>query len=74
MRRVPIRVRGVDYPSVTAAALALGVAKSAVCRSLELGTLDRLGLSKQETTLISVTVPVDKADAIRALVMSEIAK
>jgi hypothetical protein len=74
VRRVPIRVRGVDYPSITAAAAALNVAKSAVCHALDHGRLEKLGLPKTETTTVSVVVPVERADEIRAVLMRELGK
>ena len=43
---VPIRIRGEEYPSESAAARALGVSQSAVHRALERGTLDRVGVCK----------------------------
>lgn len=45
--RVPVRIRGVDYPSLIAAAEALGVTNAAVYNALERGTIDGVGLGKK---------------------------
>lgn len=45
--RCPVRIRGVDYPSIEAAARALGVHQSNICRHLALhGHADGVGLRK----------------------------
>ena len=44
MTAVPTRIRGVDYPSMGAAARALGVTRGAIWYAMEKGTLDRCGL------------------------------
>ena len=41
---MPIRIRGVVYPSQQAAAIALGVHPTTICKALEAGTLDRVAL------------------------------
>ena len=43
----PVTVRGVTYPSMTAAARALGVTKQAVSRALDKGTLDGVGFGRR---------------------------
>lgn len=40
----PVRIRGVNYPSIKQAAEALGVAVLTVSRHLDAGTLDKIGL------------------------------
>lgn len=40
----PIQIRGVDYPSMRAAAEALGVTHGAIWQALEKGRLERVGL------------------------------
>lgn len=42
----PVRIRGVDYPSMSAAARALGVTHQAVSCAVETGNLDGVGLRK----------------------------
>ena len=42
----PVRIRGVDYPSMSAAARALGVTHQAVSWAAEHGWLDGVGLRK----------------------------
>jgi hypothetical protein len=46
---VPVRIRGVDYPSQTAAALALGVTNAAIYQALECGAIDRAGIGKKHS-------------------------
>lgn len=41
---MPIRIRGVIYRSQQAAAIALGVHPTTICKALEAGTLDRVAL------------------------------
>lgn len=43
-KAVPIRIRGKDYPSVVAAAKAIGVSAYAVHRALDNGTIETVGL------------------------------
>ncbi len=45
--KCPVRIRGQDYPSQTAAARALGVSKSTVCLALDRGAIDRVGLGRK---------------------------
>lgn len=44
MNPVPVTIRGVTYPSIGAAARALGVGRTAVQHAIRLGRLDRVGL------------------------------
>lgn len=44
MNEIPTRIRGVDYPSMKAAAIALGVKPPTVWKAAERGTLDSVGL------------------------------
>lgn len=46
MPGVPVRIRGVTYPSLTAAGKALGVNPSTVAMHLDNGTIDRTGLGQ----------------------------
>lgn len=41
---VKVRIRGVEYPSISAAAKALGVSRAAVQQGIAKGNLDRVGL------------------------------
>ena len=41
---MPIRIRGVIYRSQQAAAIALGVHHTTICKALEAGTLDKVAL------------------------------
>jgi len=41
---VPVRIRGIDYPSISSAAAALGVKPNTVQGALERGTIDNVGL------------------------------
>lgn len=43
---VPIRIRGIDYPSINAAAKAVGVSPAALRNALDRGTLEQVGLRK----------------------------
>lgn len=43
-KAVPIRIRGKDYPSVVAAAKAIGVSAHAIHRALDNGTIETVGL------------------------------
>ena len=43
---LPVRIRGVDYPSAKAAAEALGVSREWVYNALCRGRIDRVGLGK----------------------------
>lgn len=45
-RPVPVCIRGVHYPSITAAARALGVTDRAVHHALDEGNPDRVGTGK----------------------------
>jgi len=42
-RRVPVRIRGVVYPSMQAAADAIGVSRQAVSNAIERSTQDSIG-------------------------------
>lgn len=42
----PVQIRGTTYPSMKAAALALGVTNEAVRQAKQRGTLDRVGLKR----------------------------
>lgn len=43
---IPVTVRGVDYPSISAASRALGVSTSPLSRALAVGKQDNVGLSR----------------------------
>lgn len=45
-QRVPIRIRGVDYPSIKAAADALGLCHTTISSHLSRGTLDNAGMGR----------------------------
>ncbi len=65
----PVRtiIRGVEYPSMAAAARALGVHRSVVWRAAERGTLDRVGFGdKVPVTIDGITYP-SLSEAGRAL-------
>lgn len=56
---VPLRIRGVDYPSIRAAAQALGVSYSTVANALDRGTLEYIGMgtkSPAKGNPIAVTI------------------
>lgn len=44
VQRVPVRIRGVDYPSISDAARALGLTPAAISFALDRGTIDTVGL------------------------------
>lgn len=52
----PVVIRGVQYPSQTSAARALGVPQSAVYQALERGTLDGVGLGRNHHSKIRMRV------------------
>jgi len=52
----PCRVRGVLYPSQTAAARALGVTKTTVGMALNRGAIDTIGLGKNSTLRTPIRV------------------
>lgn len=63
---VPVRIRGVTYPSQTAAAEALGVNQSTIAGALDRGTIDRVGCgagsnSAKPVTLHGVSFPSYRA-------------
>lgn len=60
-----IRIRGVTYPSMKAAAAALGVNKSTIWRALEKGTLETCGLNMCAGTVDGIWYP-SKSAAARA--------
>ena len=60
------RIRGVTYPSMTAAAKALGVAVATVARAMDMGTLDTCGLDRTSGLLDGVAYK-SKTDAAAAL-------
>ena len=62
----PIKLRGVAYPSIRAAARGLGMSSSAVSRALEKGTLEKCGLFSFAGRIDGVLY-VSKAAAARAL-------
>lgn len=71
MIKVPVRIRGVDYPSIRSAARALGVGVGTVCTALDRGTVDHVGLRRANSNeTISVVVPASCADEVRAAIMS----
>ena len=41
---IPVRIRGIDYPSIQKAADALGVHRTTIERALERGTQDSVGM------------------------------
>jgi predicted DNA-binding protein (UPF0251 family) len=43
----PVRIRGVDYPSQKAAALALGTSKNTITNALDEGWIDEVGLRRR---------------------------
>lgn len=52
----PVVIRGVQYPSQTSAARALGVPQSAVYQALERGTLDGVGLGRNHHSKLRMMV------------------
>lgn len=46
---VPIRIRGRDYPSIEAAARAIGVSRHSVDRALRNGTLETVGVPNAQS-------------------------
>ena len=44
----PVVIRGVNYPSQSAAARALGVAQTNISKALDLGTVDNVGLGRNQ--------------------------
>lgn len=70
----PVTIRGVTYPSVLAAARALGVSPAAICNARARGGLETVGLNPTITTpcpvaIRGVTYPSQNA-AARALGVS----
>lgn len=62
-----VRIRGVDYPSQAAAARTLGVSYTHVCRALDRGDADSIGISRfKSVTIKGVEYPTASA-AARAL-------
>jgi hypothetical protein len=55
-QRSPTLIRGVEYPSQTAAARALGIAQSGICKHLDRGTIDTTGLGRVTPPGRSVTI------------------
>jgi len=53
---VPLRIRGVDYPSINQAAKALGVCINVVWRALDEGRLETVGLYRTHGRPKSVTI------------------
>ena len=51
---VPVEIRGVVYPSQWSAAKALGVNQRTICRALEDGWLDRVGLTKRRAVRVTI--------------------
>ena len=47
MKRTPVTIRGVKYPSQSEAARCLGVRQPVICNAMRTGTLDNVGLRKQ---------------------------
>jgi len=60
---VKVTIRGVTYPSITAAAKALGVSRAAIHQGMTKGIIDNVGLRKP---------PVDDAAPLAALAMKAI--
>lgn len=67
--RVPVRIRGVDYPSMKYAARCLGITHAAISRALDAGKIDEVGLNyhaPEPTEFAGETYPSRrKADAAR---------
>jgi len=53
---VPLRIRGVDYPSINQAAKALGVGPTTVWRALDEGRLETVGLYRTHGRPRPVTI------------------
>jgi len=53
---VPLRIRGVDYPSINQAAKALGVGPTTVWRALDEGRLETVGLYRTHGRPRAVTI------------------
>ena len=45
--RVPVRIRGVDYPSINEAARQLKISSSTINYHLEMGSIDKAGLGRK---------------------------
>jgi hypothetical protein len=45
-----------------------------ICRALDLGRVDEVGLPSSDMVTIAVQVRADRADAIRAVLMAEMSK
>lgn len=70
MRKVPVRIRGVDYPSIRAAARALDIPSASICYALDRGALEHVGLTRsRDKETISVVVPRSHTDAARKAIM-----
>jgi hypothetical protein len=65
---VSISIRGIIYPSICAAARALGVTRSTVYKALELGQLDGVGLGKTKARAFEYEGIVYKSQAACARV------
>lgn len=61
----PIRIRGVDYPSMRSAARALGVSNTTIMRALDRGTLETCGNLARNAGTIDGVWYYCKADAAR---------
>lgn len=55
-KRKPLVIRGVEYPSLSAAAADLGVSIPAVCNARKRGRLDTVGLDPVDTRPMPITI------------------
>lgn len=66
----PVEIQGVEYPSVTAAARALGVSRTQICRAIREGKTDKIGMGNeahQMPTLIRGVLYPSRTAAAQAL-------
>ena len=73
--KIPVKIRGVVYPTQRAAAKALGVSPQTVHHALERGTEDNIGLGRQNNNARPVTIDGvtyrSRAEAARRLGISK---
>lgn len=55
-RTVPVRIRGIDYPSIVVAARALGISPATIGKMLDNGCIDNAGLGRNHNTRVEIFV------------------